>query len=44
MASMPDFDPNMPVDAHKKDRLNRITAGVYEMGSTFEGFYNGHGA
>lgn len=38
MASMPDFDPNTPVDAHKKDRLNRITAGVYEMGSTFKAF------
>lgn len=38
MASMPDFDPNAPIDAHKKDRLNRITAGVYEMGSTFKAF------
>lgn len=38
MASMPDFDPNEPVDAHKQDRLNRITAGVFEMGSTFKAF------
>lgn len=36
MASLPDYDPNSPVDAHKKDRLNRVTAGVYEMGSVFK--------
>jgi cell division protein FtsI (penicillin-binding protein 3) len=38
MASLPDYDPNNPVDAHKKDRLNRMSGGVYEMGSTFKGF------
>ncbi len=38
MASMPDFDPNNPFNAHEKDRLNRLTAGVYEMGSTFKIF------
>ncbi len=38
MASMPDFNPNHPVDALKKDRLNRMSAGAYEMGSTFKGF------
>jgi len=38
LASVPDFDPNNPVDALKKDRLNRMTAGTYEMGSTFKTF------
>jgi len=38
MASVPDFDPNNPYNAHEKDRLNRMSAGVYEMGSTFKGF------
>lgn len=38
MVSLPDYDPNNPVDAHKKDRLNRVTGGVFEMGSTFKGF------
>ena len=36
MASLPDYDPNNPVDALKSDRLNRMTAGVYEMGSVFK--------
>lgn len=34
--SLPDFDPSNPVDAHEKDRINRINVGVYEMGSTFK--------
>ncbi|MCO5158057.1 MAG: penicillin-binding protein 2 [Aquamicrobium sp.] len=38
MASLPDYDPNHPFNAHEKDRLNRMSAGVYEMGSTFKGF------
>ncbi len=38
MASLPDFDPNNPFNAHEKDRLNRMSAGTYEMGSTFKGF------
>lgn len=38
MASLPDYDPNDPVDALKDDRLNRITAGVYELGSIFKSF------
>src|SRR5690606_12832743 len=38
MASLPDYDPNNPVDAHKVDRLNRMSGGVFEMGSTFKGF------
>ncbi len=38
MASLPDYDPNNPVNAHEKDRLNRMSGGVFEMGSTFKGF------
>lgn len=38
MASVPDFDPNNPVDAHDKDKLNRMSAGLYEMGSTIKSF------
>ncbi|MDQ6433461.1 penicillin-binding protein 2 [Mesorhizobium sp. LHD-90] len=38
MASVPDFDPNNPVNALDKDRLNRMTGGVYEMGSTVKSF------
>lgn len=38
MASLPDYDPNNPVDALKKENLNRMSGGVYEMGSTFKGF------
>jgi cell division protein FtsI (penicillin-binding protein 3) len=36
LASLPDFDPNNPVDALEKDRINRINVGVFEMGSTFK--------
>ncbi|WP_248313470.1 penicillin-binding protein 2 [Bosea sp. F3-2] len=36
LASLPDFDPNNPVDALEKDRINRMNVGVYEMGSTFK--------
>jgi cell division protein FtsI (penicillin-binding protein 3) len=38
MASVPDYDPNNPYNAHEKDRLNRMSAGLYEMGSTFKSF------
>lgn len=38
MASLPDYDPNNPYNAHEKDRLNRMSAGVYEMGSTIKSF------
>ena len=36
LVSMPDFDPNNPVDALSDDRINRMNVGVYEMGSTFK--------
>lgn len=38
MVSLPDFDPNNPKEAHDPDRINRLTTGVYEMGSTFKSF------
>jgi len=38
MASLPDYNPNNPVEALKKDRLNRMSGGTYEMGSTFKTF------
>jgi cell division protein FtsI (penicillin-binding protein 3) len=34
MASLPDFDPNTPQNATKDGLFNRMTLGVYEMGST----------
>jgi cell division protein FtsI (penicillin-binding protein 3) len=36
LASLPDYDPNNPVDALDPNRINRMTVGVYEMGSTFK--------
>ena len=36
MASLPDFDPNNPADALDPDHINRLSVGVYEMGSTFK--------
>jgi cell division protein FtsI (penicillin-binding protein 3) len=36
MSSLPDFDPNDPATALEGGRMNRITAGKYELGSTFK--------
>jgi len=36
LVSLPDYNPNNPVDALEKDRINRINVGTYEMGSTFK--------
>ena len=36
LASLPDYDPNTPTDALEATRINRMTVGVYEMGSTFK--------
>jgi cell division protein FtsI (penicillin-binding protein 3) len=36
LVSEPDFDPNNPREANDPNRLNRLTTGVYEMGSTFK--------
>jgi len=38
MVSLPDYDPNNPFNALEKDRMNRMSAGVFEMGSTFKLF------
>src|SRR5580692_7267697 len=34
--SLPDFDPNNPADMKDPTLINRLTVGVYEMGSTFK--------
>ena len=38
MVSAPDYDPNNPREANDPTRINRLTTGVYEMGSTFKVF------
>lgn len=38
MASLPDFDPNLPAKSLGDSGFNRVTKGVYEMGSTFKLF------
>ncbi|WP_332066053.1 peptidoglycan D,D-transpeptidase FtsI family protein [Bartonella sp. CB189] len=38
MASIPDFNPGNPVEALKSNRLNRMTAGTFEMGSIIKSF------
>lgn len=36
LASIPDFNPNVPASALVKDSFNRITAGIFEPGSIFK--------
>ena len=36
LVSVPDFDPTKPREALEPVRINRLTTGVYEMGSTFK--------
>ncbi|WP_367196003.1 peptidoglycan D,D-transpeptidase FtsI family protein [Amorphus sp. 3PC139-8] len=38
MSSLPDYDPNDPSEALEADRMNRATAGVFELGSVFKTF------
>lgn len=38
MVSLPDFDPNYLSTAKGADTINRMTAGVYELGSAFKAF------
>jgi cell division protein FtsI (penicillin-binding protein 3) len=38
MVSLPDFDPNDPGSSDSETAFNRVTKGVYEMGSTFKLF------
>jgi cell division protein FtsI (penicillin-binding protein 3) len=43
MVSVPDYDPNNPREALDPSRINRLTTGVYEMGSTFKALTIGMG-
>ncbi len=36
MVSLPDYDPNRPGRSNDPTRLNRLTTGVFEMGSTYK--------
>ena len=36
LVSVPDYDPNNPREALDPARINRLTTGVFEMGSTFK--------
>ena len=38
MSSLPDFDPNNPSAFPGQDRFNRVSKGVYELGSIFKVF------
>jgi cell division protein FtsI (penicillin-binding protein 3) len=38
MVSEPDYDPNKSQNPHDQTLINRLTTGVYEMGSTFKAF------
>lgn len=38
LVSEPDYDPNNPREANDPTRINRLTTGVYEMGSSFKSF------
>ncbi|MFS2318380.1 peptidoglycan D,D-transpeptidase FtsI family protein [Maricaulis sp. D1M11] len=38
MVSLPDYDPNRPMDTSQNGRTNRAAAARYEMGSTFKAF------
>ncbi len=38
LSSLPDFDPNEPAQAAKDALFNRVTLGLFEMGSTFKTF------
>jgi cell division protein FtsI (penicillin-binding protein 3) len=38
MVSEPDYDPNKPQNPRDPTLINRLTTGVYEMGSTFKAF------
>ncbi len=36
MTSLPDFDPNHPAQATEEELFNKVTLGIYEMGSTMK--------
>ena len=36
MVSLPDYNPNQPIEAQQKNAGNRMTGGVYELGSVIK--------
>ena len=38
LVSLPDFDPNRPMATPRRTHFNRVTLGVYELGSVFKLF------
>ncbi len=38
LVSFPEFDPHNPMDTPMENQFNRVTKGVYELGSTFKIF------
>ena len=40
LSSLPEFDPNLQNEANSTQRFNRVTNGVYELGSVFKIFTN----
>jgi len=38
LSSLPDYDPHNPKESLEPDRINRISKGVFEFGSTFKAF------
>ncbi len=40
LSSLPSFDPNLQQEASQDERFNRVTNGVYELGSIFKIFTN----
>jgi len=38
MSSLPDYNPNIPKTSAEEGAFNRMTAGIFEMGSTFKMF------
>ncbi len=38
LSSLPDYEPTNPEESHREDRINRISKGLFELGSTFKIF------
>ena len=39
LISLPNFDINQRADVRDKKYINKITKGIYELGSIFQNFY-----